>query len=77
MEPKRGELIPVGKIIGVLGGPVKATNRAQGLDQDFHFDPGTATVYTHAARIPPSFRAEPCTSAPAAGPKARPSAHRR
>ena len=21
-------------------------------DQDFHFDPGTATVYTHAARIP-------------------------
>ncbi len=22
------------------------------LNQDFHFDPGTATVYTHAARIP-------------------------
>ncbi len=22
------------------------------LSQDFHFDPGTATVYTHAARIP-------------------------
>ena len=32
MEPKRGELIPVGKIIGGLGGPVKATNRAQGLE---------------------------------------------
>ena len=23
-----------------------------GFNQDFHFDPGTATVYTHAARIP-------------------------
>ena len=22
------------------------------FNQDFHFDPGTATVYTHAARIP-------------------------
>ena len=24
----------------------------RGSNQDFHFDPGTATVYTHAARIP-------------------------
>ncbi len=26
--------------------------RPTGFNQDFHFDPGTATVYTHAARIP-------------------------
>ena len=45
--------------------------------QDFHFGPGTVTVYTRAAPNTTSFRAEPCTSPPAAGPKARPSAHRR
>ena len=27
-------------------------SRHRSLTQDFHFDPGTATVYTHAARIP-------------------------
>ena len=47
------------------------------LNQDFHFGPGTVTVYTRAAPNTTSFRAEPCTSPPAAGPKARPSAHRR
>ena len=47
------------------------------LNQDFHFDPGTETVYIRAAPNTTSFRAEPCTSPPAAGPKARPSAHRR
>ncbi len=47
------------------------------LDQDFHFGPGTVKVYTRAAPKTTSFRAEPCTSPPAAGPKARPSAHRR
>ena len=45
--------------------------------QDFHFGPGTVKVYTRAAPKTTSFRAEPCTSPPAAGPKARPSAHRR
>ena len=49
----------------------------QVLNQDFHFGPGTVTVYTRAAPNTTSFRAEPCTSPPAAGPKARPSAHRR
>ena len=48
-----------------------------GVNQDFHFGPGTVTVYTRAAPNTTSFRAEPCTSPPAAGPKARPSAHRR
>ena len=47
------------------------------FNQDFHFGPGTVKVYTRAAPKTTSFRAEPCTSPPAAGPKARPSAHRR
>ena len=47
------------------------------VTQDFHFGPGTVKVYTRAAPKTTSFRAEPCTSPPAAGPKARPSAHRR
>ena len=51
--------------------------RPGSLNQDFHFGPGTVTVYTRAAPNTTSFRAEPCTSPPAAGPKARPSAHRR
>ncbi len=34
------------------------------LNQDFHFGPGTATVYTRAASNTASFRAEPCTSLP-------------
>ena len=54
--------------------PMNARNP---LNQDFHFGPGTVTVYTRAAPNTTSFRAEPCTSPPAAGPKARPSAHRR
>ena len=45
--------------------------------QDFHFGPGTATVYTRAAPNITSFRAEPCTSPPPVGARARPSAHRR
>ncbi len=32
------------------------------LDQDFHFGPGTATVYTRSAPNSTSFHAEPCTS---------------
>ena len=47
------------------------------LNQDFHFGPGTATVYTRAAPNTTSFRAEPCTSPPPVGARARPSAHRR
>ena len=31
---------------------VTAWVQPEDLSQDFHFDPGTATVYTHAARIP-------------------------
>ena len=45
--------------------------------QDFHFGPGTATVYTRVAPNTTSFRAEPCTSPPPIGARARPSAHRR
>ncbi len=47
------------------------------LDQDFHFGPGTVTGYTPAAPNTTSFRAEPCTSPPPVGARARPSAHRR
>ena len=32
------------------------------LNQDFHFGPGTATVYTRSAPNSTSFHAEPCTS---------------
>ncbi len=52
------------------GGMVAAT-------QDFHFGPGTVTGYTPAAPNTTSFRAEPCTSPPPVGARARPSAHRR
>ena len=47
------------------------------LNQDFHFGPGTVAVYTRAAPKTTSFRAEPCTSPPPVGARARPSAHRR
>ena len=47
------------------------------LSQDFHFGPGTVAVYTRAAPKTTSFRAEPCTSPPPVGARARPSAHRR
>ena len=47
------------------------------LVQDFRFGPGTATVYIGAGPNATSFRAEPCTSAPPVGARARPSAHRR
>ena len=46
-------------------------------NQDFRFGPGTATVYIGAGPNATSFRAEPCTSAPPVGARARPSAHRR
>ena len=46
-------------------------------NQDFHFGPGTVAVYTRAAPKTTSFRAEPCTSPPPVGARARPSAHRR
>ena len=45
--------------------------------QDFHFGPGMVTGYTPAAPNTTSFRAEPCTSPPPVGARARPSAHRR
>ena len=45
--------------------------------QDFHFGPGTVAVYTRAAPKTTPFRAEPCTSPPPVGARARPSAHRR
>ena len=45
--------------------------------QDFHFGPGTVTGHTPAAPNTTSFRAEPCTSPPPVGARARPSAHRR
>ena len=51
--------------------------RADVLSQDFHFGPGTVAVYTRAAPKTTSFRAEPCTSPPPVGARARPSAHRR
>ena len=47
------------------------------LNQDFHFGPGTVTGHTPAAPNTTSFRAEPCTSPPPVGARARPSAHRR
>ncbi len=47
------------------------------INQDFHFGPGTVTGYTPAAPNTTSFRAEPCTSPPPVGARARPSAHRR
>jgi len=49
----------------------------QSYNQDFHFGPGTATVYTRAVPNTTSFRAEPRTSPPPVGSRARPSAHRR
>ena len=55
-----------------------AENVPEGVkNQDFHFGPGTATVYTRVAPNTTSFRAEPCTSPPPIGARARPSAHRR
>ena len=36
--------------------------RPVALNQDFHFGPGTATVYTRSAPNSTSFHAEPCTS---------------
>ena len=47
------------------------------VNQDFHFGPGTVTGYTPAAPNTTFFRAEPCTSPPPVGARARPSAHRR
>ncbi len=47
------------------------------LNQDFRFGLGTATVYIRAGPNATSFRAEPCTSPPPVGARARPSAHRR
>ena len=47
------------------------------LYQDFRFGPGTAIVYIRAAPNTTSFRAEPCTSPPPVGARARPSVHRR
>ena len=47
------------------------------LNQDFRFGPGTAIVYIRAAPNTTSFRAEPCTSPPPVGARARPSVHRR
>ena len=69
------EQLAHGKCAFCEGRP-KATGDIE-IDQDFHFGPGTVKVYTRAAPKTTSFRAEPCTSPPAAGPKARPSAHRR
>ena len=57
-------------------GQLDAFFRSEGFDQDFHFGPGTVTGYTPAANTT-SFRAEPCTSPPPVGARARPSAHRR
>ena len=49
-----------------LGGrrihPRSGTYQAEHLNQDFHFGPGTATVYTRSAPNSTSFHAEPCTS---------------
>ena len=36
----------------VTGRQVHDARIVAAMNQDFHFDPGTATVYTHAARIP-------------------------
>ena len=60
-----------------LWGAALYNNGAYPLNQDFHFGPGTATVYTRVAPNTTSFRAEPCTSPPPIGARARPSAHRR
>ena len=46
-------------------------------DLNFRFGPGTAIVYIRAAPNTTSFRAEPCTSPPPVGARARPSVHRR
>ena len=51
--------------------------RSRHSNQDFHFVPNTATVYPRAAPNTTSFHAEPCTSPPPVGARARPSAHRR
>ena len=53
------------------------SRQVEPLVQDFHFGPGTVTGYTPAAPNTTSFRAEPCTSPPPVGARARPSAHRR
>ena len=60
-----------------LWGAALYNNGAYPLNQDFHFGPGTVTGYTPAAPNTTSFRAEPCTSPPPVGARARPSAHRR
>ena len=61
-----------------LSAPIFAfANAIKHLIQDFHFGPGTVTGYTPAAPNTTSFRAEPCTSPPPVGARARPSAHRR
>ena len=70
MAPQRARAYSVDEI-------EKRLKSGRGIHQDFHFGPGTVTVYTRAAPNTTSFRAEPCTLPPAAGPKARPSAHRR
>ena len=43
-------------------GQPASPKRTQVLSQDFHFGPGTATVYTRSAPNSTSFHAEPCTS---------------
>ena len=49
-----GEMIAILAVGVALAGSILTSNRGlrQDMSQDFHFDPGTATVYTHAARIP-------------------------
>ena len=48
------QLVGAGMVVVLVCAVVWLTLRkhVDVLTQDFHFDPGTATVYTHAARIP-------------------------
>ena len=49
--------------MGLVAGPIAAVAWwLIALIQDFHFGPGTATVYTRSAPNSTSFHAEPCTS---------------
>ena len=65
--------IPQFTLACAIGTKRRVTLITNHYNQDFHFGPGAVTVCTRAATKSSRFRAEPRTSPPPAGPKARPS----
>ena len=67
------------RVIGVIlqYNSLSAGKEVMRFNQDFHFGPGTATVYTRSAPNGTSFHAEPCTSPLLVVARAGSSAHSR